>query len=804
MRLLKSLSIIFLFVLIHTGLQAQNSTAILTGKVLDANGKPIDLANISIKNSAFGTVSNSNGIYQLKIPAGKTVTVVYSIIGYQTVEKTIKANDRQKVELSISMKQTDQEIDEVKVTQLRRNKTNMNRIDTKYIAQIADVGTGGVEALIKTLPGVSTNNELSSQYSVRGGNFDENLVYINDVEVYRPMLTKSGQQEGMSMINSDMVSSIDFSAGGFDAKYGDKMSSVLDIKYRKPTEFAGSASASFLGATVHVEDASKNGKFTHISGLRYKTNRYLLGTLDAKGEYNPNFIDFQTYLTYRFNNSFDISFLGNLGRNQYNFIPQTRETSFGTINQVYKSTIYFEGQEADKYLTSTGALVGNYHPGANLNLKFIASAFRSKEAETYDILGQYYIKEFGGDTNDNNDSTLITGVDTFINHARNYLNLDVYAFEHKGAYNSEHHLLNWGAKLQQEKINDKMNEWVLRDSTGYSIPYHGNKLELYSSTNMKYNMNPTRITAFIQDTYQIPINRGALYLTAGLRSQYWSYSGEFLLSPRGTLRYYPAWNSNFVFHLSGGIYDQPAFYKELKDKNGVIYPNTKAQRSTQFVLGTDYIFKAWDRPFKFSSEMYYKYFSNLTPYQIDNVRIRYLPDQQATGYATGIDMKVNGEFVSGVESWASLAVMKTEEDVLNDGHGYIPRPTDQRFSFSIFFQDYLPGNPTWKMNLTAFYGSRLPTGPPNSKRYQDVFRIPPYRRIDLGFSKVLIAPDHKQFRNKTFDHIKDMWLSLEVFNLLDISNTISYLWVSNNSGDMFAVPNYLTRRKLNLKLTVKF
>jgi hypothetical protein len=804
MRPIKLLLVIFFFNLICTGLHAQSNNALLTGKVTDSNGKPIELANISVKNTALGTVSNSNGSYQLKIPSKRAITVVFSIVGYQTIEKIVKANDGQKIDFNISLKQTDQEIDEVQVTQLRRNKTNMDRIDAKYLTQIANIGTGGVEALIKTLPGVSTNNELSSQYSVRGGNFDENLVYINDVEVYRPMLTKSGQQEGMSMINSDMVSSIDFSAGGFDAKYGDKMSSVLDIKYRKPTQLAGSASASFLGATVHLEDISKNGKFSHISGLRYKTNRYLLGTLDSKGEYNPNFIDFQTYLTYRFNSSFDVSFLGNLGKNQYNFIPQSRETSFGTINQVYNSTIYFEGQEKDKYTTSTGALIANYHPGANLNLKFIASAFQSKEAETYDIQGQYYIKEFGGGTNEDNDSTLITGIDTFLNHARNYLDLNVYAFEHKGAYNSEHHLLNWGIKLQQEKIDDKMNEWVLRDSTGYSIPYNDDKLELYSSTNMKYNMNSTRTTAFIQDTYQIPINKGALYLTAGLRSQYWSYSGEFLLSPRGTLRFYPAWNTNFVFHLSGGIYDQPAFYKELKDRNGVIYPNMKAQRSTQIVVGSDYIFRAWDRPFKLSSEIYYKYFSQLTPYQIDNVRIRYLPDQQATGYATGVDMKVNGEFVSGVESWASLAIMKTEEDVLNDGHGYIPRPTDQRFNFSVFFQDYFPGNPTWKMNLTAFYGSRLPTGPPNSNRYQDVFRIPPYRRIDLGFSKVLISPDHKRFRNKAFDQVKDMWISLEVFNLLDISNTISYLWVSNNSGDMFAVPNYLTRRKLNLKLTVKF
>lgn len=804
MRLIKPIIIIAFLILIFTNVQAQNATATVSGKITDKQGKPVEFANISVKNTVIGTVSGSNGNYQLKIPSGKPITIVFSIVGYQSVEKNIKATEKQKIELNISMSQSDQEIDEVRVTQLRRNKTNINRIDTKYITQITDAGTGGVEALIKTLPGVSNNNELSSQYSVRGGNFDENLVYINDVEVYRPMLTKSGEQEGLSMINSDMVSSIDFSAGGFDAKYGDKMSSVLDIKYRRPTEFAGSASASFLGATVHIEDASKNGKFTHISGLRYKTNRYLLGSLDAKGDYNPNFIDFQTYLTYRLNKTFDISFLGNLGKNQYNFIPQTRETSFGTINQTYKSTIYFEGQEKDKYTTLTGALVGNYHPNASLNLKFIASAFQSKEAETYDIDGQYYLKDLESSDTENSDTTIQTGVGEFLNHARNYLDVNVYSFEHKGAFNSEHHLLNWGVKIQKEQIDDKMNEWILRDSTGYSIPSHSDKLELYSSTNMKYNMNSTRGTAFIQDTYQIPVNKGALYLTAGLRSQYWSYSGEFLLSPRGTLRYYPEWNPNLVFHLSGGIYDQPAFYKELKDRNGVIYPDTKAQRSTQLVMGTDYVFKAWDRPFKFSSEMYYKYFPNLTPYQIDNVRIRYLPDQKATGYATGLDMKVNGEFVSGVESWASLSVMKTEEDVANDGHGYIPRPTDQRFSFSVFFQDYFPGNPTIKMNLTAFYGSRLPTGPPNSQRYQDVFRIPPYRRVDIGFSKILINPDHKPFRNKVFDEIKDMWVSLEVFNLLDISNTISYLWIANNSGDMFAVPNYLTRRKVNLKLTIKF
>lgn len=818
MRSIKSLLFQFLLILSAASVFAQSNNATLFGNVTDEKGKPVELANISLKNSTIGTVSNRDGEYLLRIPAKRTVVIAYSMIGYQMVEKTITATEEQRINIDVVLRQIDQEIGEVQVTEHRRNKTNMDRIDSKYLTSITDAGTGGVEALIKTLPGVSTNNELSSQYSVRGGNFDENLVYVNDIEVYRPMLIRAGQQEGMSFINSDMVSSIEFSAGGFDAKYGDKMSSVLDIKYRKPTEFAGSASVSLLGGSLQLEDLSKNGKFSHISGIRYKTNRYLLGTLDEKGEYNPRFVDAQTYLTYKFSKAFDVSFLGNVAQNQYNFVPQTRKTSFGTWNQAYNATVYFEGQEVDKFATVTGALVANCHPGDRLNMKFIASAFHSKEEETYDIKGDYYLNELERNLGSENlgDSVLNIGIGTFINHARNYLSANVYSLEHKGAYNSESHLLNWGIKAQIEMIDDKMNEWVLRDSTGYSLPYKQfdpakpynpnakQELRLFSTTNTDHSMSSTRFTAYIQDTYQIPINQGTLYATGGIRAQYWSFSDEFLLSPRGAFRYYPDWNANFVFHLSGGVYSQPAFYKELKDRNGLIYPNTKAQRSTQVLFGTDYIFRAWDRPFKFSSEAYFKVMKNLTPYQIDNVRIRYLPNQTANGYATGLDMKVNGEFVSGIESWASLSIMKTEEDILKDGHGYIPRPTDQRFNFSVFFQDYFPGNPTWKMNLTAFYGSRLPTGPPNSERYMDQFRIPPYRRIDLGFSKVLINQDHKDFRYKAFNSIKDMWLSLEVFNLLGINNTISYLWVANNTGDLFGVPNYLTKRKVNLKLTVKF
>ncbi len=803
-------SFIILAVILSVTLSAlgQSNNATLFGKITDGSGKPVDMANISLKGFPIGTVSNADGEYLLRVPSKKQITIVYSIIGFQPVERSIRCDEEERRELNITLQQTDQQIDEVQVTQLRRNKTNITRIDSKFINNVTDASGNGVEALIKTLPGVSTNNELSSQYSVRGGNFDENLVYVNDIEVYRPFLVRSGQQEGLSFINSDMVSSIEFSAGGFSAKYGDKMSSVLDIKYRKPTELAGSANLDFMGGTLQLEDISKNGKWSHITGVRYKTNRYMLGSLDEKGDYNPRFTDVQTYITYAFNKKFDLSFLGNLANNNYQFIPENRKTSFGTWNQAYNTTIYFEGQEIDKFNTATGAISANYHPNNQLNLKLIASAFRSTEEENYDILGEYYLNELERDMSSGNggDSALNVGIGAFLNHARNNLEANVISLEHKGAFNTEKHLLNWGVKFQREVIDDVVNEWVMRDSAGYSLPHHNNpdKLELYSSANAKNKLSSNRISAYIQDTYQIPVSSGSLYFNGGIRTQYWDYSGQTVISPRVSFSYFPEKNPNVSYHLSGGIYAQPAFYKELKNLDGQLTTNAKAQQSAQILVGSDYIFQAWERPFKFTTELYYKYLWDLAPYQVDNVRIRYLSDQKATGYATGLDMKVNGEFVSGVESWASLSVMQTKEDIAGDGHGYIPRPTDQRINFSIYFQDYLPGNPSYKMHLTAFYGSRLPTGPPKGERWQDTYRMPPYRRIDMGLSKVLVNEEHK-FKNSRFlNEIKDMWLSLEVFNLLGVNNTISYFWVSSNSGDMYAVPNYLTGRKLNLKLSVRF
>ncbi len=802
---MKQFYTLILLLLIATPGFAQSNNATLKGTLNDNKGVPLDMVNVVLKEyPTLGTTTNARGEFLLRIPAKKKLTVVFSALGYKTFQDSVFAQPEETIIKNIEMPEQNVELAEIIVKEQRRNGRNLTSIDPKVINAIPNA-SGALETMLKTLPGVSSNNELSSQYTVRGGNFDENLVYVNDVEIYRPFLIRAGQQEGLSFINSDMVSTIDFSAGGFNAKYGDKMSSVLDIKYRKPSDFRGSASVSLLGASAHFEDVALKGKLTHITGIRYKTNKYLLGSLDETGEYDPRFLDIQTYISYQLSEKLDISFLGNVAQNQYNFIPQTRETAFGTWQTPLNTKIYFEGQEVDDFQTYLGAFTVNYHPNLNLNLKFIASAYHAKEKETYDILGEYYLNELERNmsSGEYGDSVLNLGVGAFLNHARNYLNATVYSFSHRGAYNSENHLVNWGVKYQHEEIEDQLNEWIYRDSAGYSIPYSDSQVLLYHSLNAKNKIRSNRITAFLQDTWSIPLSSGDLYINGGLRVNYWDFNNEFLVSPRATLSYFPEWEKKMSFRLSAGAYNQSPFFKELKNSNGSINYNSKAQKSFQLVAGTDLIFTAWDRPFRFTTEAYYKNMTHLVPYQIDNVRIRYLGEQEAVGYATGLDMKINGEFVSGLQSWASLSFLQTEEDIKGDGHGYIPRPTDQTLNFSLFFQDYLPGNPTYRMQLSAFYGSRLPTGPPNGERYQDVYRMPAYRRIDVGFSKVFISAANP-VQGKVLRNITDLWLSLEVFNMLDINNTISYFWVSSIYGDQFAVPNYLTGRKFNLRLTVKF
>ena len=795
----------------------------LKGIILDEYSAPIEGVNISIMGKQIGTSTNLEGKYELNLPANRSFIINYTFIGYKTINIRVPMLKVGQIYiLDQNMEPQSFIKNEIIVEDKQNRKKTLTRIKPKH-ATIIPNSSGGVEALIKTLPGVSSANELSSQYSVRGGNFDENLVYIDNIEIYRPFLIRSGQQEGLTFINPDLVGNIIFSAGGFDAKYGDKMSSVLDIKYKKPNKFKASLNTSLLGGSAHFEGISKNNKLSFMTGIRRKSTQYILNSLDTDADYKPVFIDFQSYLKYKINNKWDVSFLANISSNTYNMIPENRDTEFGTLNEALKLTIFFDGQEIDQYKTYFGALKSSYRLNDKIKLDFISSAFRTIEEEKFDIMGQYWLYQLDNSLGSDNfgDVKYDRGVGTYINHARNNLNATVINFQHNGFFSNNSSEIIWGFKLQKENISDKISEWNVIDSAGYNIPHTPDSVgfnnpliqpSLIVSVNelLKTNINldSYRNSGYLQ--YSLDISKFSI--TSGFRYNYWSFNEELLLSPRLSLSYLPNWEKDVIFKLATGVYYQPAFYKELRDFTGRINWDIKAQKSTHYIFGADYLFYAWNRPFKLVSELYYKNLKNLIPYKIDNVRIRYLSDEISNGYAAGIDLKVNGEFVPGIESWGSLSIMKTEEDINGDSYldidgsviepGYIPRPTDQRINFSLFFQDYLPKNPSYKMHLNLVYGSGLIFGPPKSEKFEDILRIPPYRRVDIGFSKELIRKDKVSSRFlKNFDSV---WISLEVFNLLQINNTVSYLWVTDVAGRQYAVPNYLTSRQLNAKLIFSF
>ena len=817
---MKFLSILILVIFIAFSAGAQ-SVVSLTGKVTDHENNPVESAHIRNMSNNTGVISEKRGVYSLKIPKDKNVLIQVSCIGYKVKSFTINSNVDDISNYTIVLDFLVSDIDEVSVVGELSPESNLIKIDAKHVELIPDI-SGNLESLIKTMPGVSSNSELSSQYSVRGGNFDENLVYVNDIEIYRPLLVRSGQQEGLSFLNSDMVSSIHFSSGGFETRFGDKMSSVLDIRYNKPVDFSGTVSLSLLGGTAQLEDISKNGKFTYNTGFRYKTSQYVLNSLETKGDYNPNFYDFQTCLTYKVNRSFDFDFLGYYSLNSYQFVPENRETSFGTIDEALSLKIYYDGNEVDRFETYLGAFTTNFNPNENLFLKLIFSAFQSAEEETYDIQGQYRLNELdntiGSDTY--GDSIMNIGIGTFLNHARNYLTSNVYSVSFKGGYYSTNNKLRWGVQYNYEKINDHISQWKMLDSAGFSLPYTGESIELYETARTTNKIQSNRITAYVQNTYNRTFaNNDDLFLNIGFRANYWDFSDEFIITPRLSISYKPDWKQHMLFRFASGFYYQPPFYKEMKNADGVVNTDIKSQKSIHFVLGSDYVFKAWNRPFKLTTELYYKILNDLIPYKIDNVHLEYSAENMAHGYAYGIDFKINGEFVQGIESWASLSLMRTREDIDGDFYynsdkelvepGYYPRPTDQLVNFSMYFQDYLPMNPSYRMNLSLHYGSRLPFSSPQENRYDQVFRMKPYKRVDLGFSKVIIS-DNKTFENKKWlNAFEDLWISFEIFNLLDIKNTISYMWVKtvgNQEGNasQYAVPNYLTSRRFNLKLTAKF
>ena len=808
---------IILFIFINISVKGQT----LKGSITDNNKEILAGANIQIIDEAKGISADENGNYILNLKANRSVKIQVSFIGYESRNIRIPMLKIGQIYiLDIELTPQKNIINDVIVSDKKSRKKALSKIKTQHVTLIPST-SGGIESVLKTLPGVSSANELSSQYSVRGGNFDENMVYVNGIEIYRPFLVHSGQQEGLSFVNSDMVESILFSAGGFEAKYGDKMASVLDIKYKNPKEFKSSIHMSLLGGSAHFEGITQNNRFSYLVGLRNKNNQYILSAMDTEAEYNPNFTDFQTYLKYQIKDYWTISFLGNISENTYQMIPQNRDTEFGTLNEALKLRIYFEGKELDRYNSYFGALNSSISLNLKTKLNFTTSAFETIESESYDILGEYWLYQLDNNLGSDNfgDVQFDRGVGKFIDHARNNLKASVINITHNGHYiKDENTKIEWGFKVQQEKILDKIKEWNSIDSAGFTLPHPNDNIGGISDTNQQIlmseflktelNLKSYRKSAFFQFDNDI----GNFTLNAGTRASYWTFNDEFLLSPRLNLAYIPLWEKDVVFRASGGIYYQTPFYKEIRDLDGNLNYEIEAQKSTHFVIGSDYLFYSWGRPFKFISEIYYKDLQNLIPYKVENVRIKYLAENSSNGFATGIDLKINGEFVPGVESWASLSVMKTMEDIEGDFYtdeetgetiypGFIPRPTDQRINFSMFFQDYLPGKPNYKMHLSMVYGTGLPFGPPNSDKYQDILKMPDYRRVDIGFSAVLKSQNKKSkisFLNK----LNHLWITTEVFNLLDIDNTVSYLWVSDVSGRQYAVPNYLTPRQLNFKIII--
>lgn len=819
-------------------------SALLFGKVTDETGQPVQMVNVAITGTQTGISTDQNGKYRLYVPANQPLTIEFSFIGYfpQKIADTLKPGENR--ELNITLKLNTTELKGVEVTDQQLRSTSYTRLNPKD-AKLIPTLTGGIEAMLKTLPGVSSTNELSSQYSVRGGNYDENLVYVNGIEIYRPYLIRAGQQEGLSFVNTDLVSGVIFSAGGWEAKYGDKMSSVLDVTYRKPDSLAASVTLSLLGANGSFQGITKNRKVTYLAGVRYKTNQYILNGLDTKGSYKPNFLDVQGQITYDLTSKLQFTALGYYSRNSYNLVPESRETNFGTIQEAYRLMIYFDGQEVDNYTMYMGAITADYRPKPTLDLKLIVSSFQTNESETFDVRGQYWIGKlenaFGDEQFGN--VTEVQGVGTFMDHARNYLEATFVNAEHKGSLAKGNNFVQWGLKYQHETVSDQLSEWEMIDSAGYSMPNPPTNiggitdpkedLELKAFVKTDISLTTNRVMGYLQDTWYILQGGPELTLTAGARFHYWDYNGQFLFSPRASLAFKPMWRRDIVFRICGGYYYQPPMYKELRNLQGVLNPDIKAQESIHVVAGMDINFFAWGRPFIFTTEAYYKYLNDLIPYYVDNVRIRYVAENIAHGYATGIDFKINGEFIEGTESWASLSFLKTMEDVEGDYYynyynaegqkiipgytldqdvvdsvrvepGFIPRPTDQRVTFSLFFQDYLPLIPSFKANLTLIFGTGLPFGPPDSPLYQRNYRYPPYRRVDLGFSKLLIG-DKSKFKSKNpLRYIDDAWISLEVFNLFQIYNTVSYIWVTDVNGRQYAVPNYLTPRQVNLKLIVDF
>ena len=795
--------ILLLFIIIPSVAWAEGKIKI-TGYIRDTDNNRMELVNVHIKNSLVGTMSNEKGFYSISVAPEDSITLVYSCIGYHNAERIIPQASSD-MRINVKLHPVSFNLAEITVSQIRKQTNTMERLDAEHVKLLPDPSGGSIESLVVTFAGVSSNNELSSQYSVRGGSFDENIVYVNGVEIFRPLLIRSGQQEGLSFVNPDLTESVEFSAGGFEARYGDKMSSVLDITYKKPKQLEGSASISLLGANAYV--GSSTGKFSQITGFRYKTNRSLLSTTDTEAEYDPDFIDFQTSMTYQFNPKWEANILGNISHNCYRFTPHTRETSFGTASNLNNFTVYFDGKEEDVFKTLFGSASLKYKPDNNTEAGVHVTAFKSNEIESYDITGEYWLND---GSNTDNDLTISRSTGVYHEHARNRLTSRIINIGHSGTKRINNNTLKWGATLQLENIADRINEWERRDSSGYSLPHTGTEVNVISNLYSDNNISSTRFSFYVQDAFKFRSKQGLFNLTGGIRGSYWSFNKEFIFSPRLSLGFIPNFNQNLTFRIAGGIYYQSPFYKELRlvqtdnSGNNIVTLNNhlKSQRSIHAIAGSDYTFKIADRNFKLTAEVYYKKLDNLIPYTIDNVKIRYYGENCAKGNAYGLDLKLFGEFVEGVDSWISVSLMKAEQTIRNSVT--VPMPNSQGYNLSLFFQDYFPGYKRLKLNLKGVLSGGLPLTAPHQGYENGYFRTPPYKRVDIGLSYQLAGDMDAVMERRIFRSLKSIWIGFDVFNLFDIKNTNSYYWITRADNDQAAVPNYLTGRQFNVKLIVDF
>lgn len=775
---------------------AQAQTFTLSGRVIDENNDPVEFASVSCPKQGKMTMTSLKGDYSLQLQSADSVEIRFSMVGYKTKVRTLR-RPRGKQTMQVVLHSSDNALSEVTITGKRIETGQTQELSKEHLKSMPSTTGNAVEEMIQSQAGVSTHSELSSQYNVRGGSFDENSVYINNVEIFRPFLVRSGQQEGISVINPDMVEKIGFSTGGYEARYGDKMSSALNIEYRRPKRFEASATASMLGASAFV--GMSNKKFSWSNGLRYKTTKYLLGSMDTKGEYQPTFIDYQTYLTYSPNKRWDIKFLGNISDNHYNFTPEDRETNFGTMENVKAFKVYFDGQEKDVFRTFFGSLGITRKFNENTSLSLIASAFNTREQEKYDIQGQYWLTQT--ETSEN------LGVGTYFQHTRNYLKAHVESAKLLFKTKQKKHDIEAAFTYKWEHINENSVEYEMRDSSKYSIPHTGKDLYMIYSMRAKNTLTANRVEAYAQDTYRFTGSEGkTLYtLNYGLRLAYWSFTKETILSPRLSLGIIPAFNENITMRFATGLYYQAPFFKEIRDTtttNGITYASlnrkAKSQRSIHFIAGFDYRFKINNRPFKFTAEAYYKALGNLVPYSVNNVKVVYYGDNMCSGHAAGLDLKLFGEFVPGTDSWVSLSLMNTSMKLNGKS---IPLPTDQRYAVNLFFTDYFPGTTRWKMSLKLALADGLPFSAPHRELESNVFRAPAYKRADVGLNYRII--DNSD-RHKKRNPIRNLWVGAECLNLFGINNVNSYYWITDVTGQQYAVPNYLTGRQINVKLSVDF